>query len=114
MNGVRRLVCLAVALSAAASMEAATRAALPAETPTVDLFDTKQPLAGRDPGEALRDASGWERVPQDKLDHAFRGDAIVSNRQIAVVLRNGSRGAEVYSRFRAAWSRRAVLFPCRI
>jgi hypothetical protein len=114
MNAMRRLVCLVVALSAVASMEAAARTALPAEVPTVDLFDTKQPLAGRDPGEGLRDVSGWERVPQDQLDHAFRGDAIVTNRRIAVVLRSGSRGAEVYSRFREAWTKRAVLVPCRL
>ena len=114
MTGVRRLVCLASLLSVAGWMEVAARAALPVETPTVELFDTKRPMTGSDPGEALRDASGWERVPQDKLDHAFQGDAILSNRQIAAVLRKGSPGAEVYSRSGQAWSRRAVLIPCTL
>ena len=42
--------------------------------------------------------AGWKIVPEDTTDHAFTGDAVLSNNRLAVVFRRGGPGAEVYGR----------------
>lgn len=112
MNGVRWLVLSAAMVFAAASIGVTAEAPPAAETPGVYLFDTVRPLTGKDASETLRDPSAWHRAVWDRLDHRFQGDAVLMNRQIALVLRKESAGAEVYSRSPQAWSRRAVVIPC--
>ena len=62
----------------------------------VTLFDSVQaspvPLAGK----AIRGRKGWTQVPEDATDHRFRGDAVLMNDRLALVLRRGAAGAELY------------------
>ncbi len=72
----------------------------------VQLFDT-----GAASFKGTADRRGWTRVPAGKVDHAFRGDAVLLNDKLAVALRGKGRGAEVYSIGGAAPRMRAVLEP---
>ena len=73
----------------------------------VRLFDTgsasAQPLAA----EALAKRPGWTQGPEDETGHRFKGDAVMMNNRLAVVLRKRGRGAEAYSN----GARRAHLTP---
>ena len=88
--------------------EAARQEALAAE---VSLFDTGVSSAASLPGEAFRERAGWAQVPQDTTDHQFRGDAVIANDRLAVVLRRGGPGAEVYSMGAESATLCAVLAP---
>jgi len=76
-------------------------------TPFTYLFDTARPSPRPLSRHALSAKQGWSLVPEDNTDHEFRGDAVVLNDKLAVVLRKRGPGAEVYSltpggaRFRA-------------
>ena len=63
----------------------------------VRLFDTgghsSSPLAGK----AMTRRSGWTEVPEEDVAHAFKGDLVCLNDRIALALRRGARGAEMYS-----------------
>jgi len=76
----------------------------------VRLFDTGSGSAQPLSGDALAERKGWAQVPAKKTDHAFRGDAVLVNDRLAVVLRRKGGGAEVYSLGGAA-TLRAVLAP---
>jgi len=74
----------------------------------VRLFDTGTPSPQPLSPEAIAKKDGWAEVPEDKLDHAFKGDAVVVNDGIAFVLRRSGRGAEVHGK---SGKMRALLTP---
>lgn len=77
----------------------------------VRTFDTRKPLAAAQVGEALSRRGGWSELPEDKVDHKFAGDGVILNDRVALVLRRGARGAEVYSLEATGAARRTVLSP---
>lgn len=82
-----------------------------ADAVAVHLFDTAVswpvPLAG----SALAQRTGWLPLPEDETDHKFQGETALVNDRLAVVLRRGAGGAEVYSPDAQGWALRAVLAP---
>ncbi|MBN2451814.1 MAG: carbohydrate binding domain-containing protein [Lentisphaeria bacterium] len=63
----------------------------------VRLYDTGRQAPAPLPGAALLAREGWTRVPEDALDHVFRGDAALVNDRIAAVFRRGAEGVEIYA-----------------
>ncbi len=104
------LVWLSVVLSSVSVLLAAERDP-PAAGLLVGLSDTIRPLPTAISSADLETKQGWQRVAEEKLDHRFRGDAILWNRRVAAVLRTGSPGVEVYSRGPNGWKRQAILIP---
>ncbi len=88
--------------------EAARQEMLAAE---VKLFDTGVRSAAPWSGEAVGKHAGWIQVPEDTTDHEFQGDAVIANDRLAVVLRRGGAGAELYSLAAQPAALRAVLTP---
>ena len=74
--------------------EAAHQAQVPM---AVHLFDTVSPSPDPLSAGALNERPGWVAVPEDNVEHAFKGDAVLLNNRIALVLRGRGNGAEVYS-----------------
>ena len=112
MNNVRLLV-LSIAVAAGLVLtKPAVPAAPPADKPMIGLFDTRRPLSGIASHETLQNTQDWQRIPEDRLDHQFQGDAVLLSGRIAAVLRKAVPGAEVYSYSSKGWSRQAVLVPC--
>ncbi len=85
------------------------RAQEPAE---VRLFDTGSPAAGPIKADALAKRAGWTQIPEDQTQHAFKGDAVVLNERLAVVLRKRGSGAEIYSLTAQGPVSRASVTPC--
>jgi hypothetical protein len=77
----------------------------------VTLFDSVQALPVPPAGSVLRGRKGWRQVPEDAADHYFRGDAVLANDRLALVLRRGAEGAELYGLGTADPVFRAVLAP---
>ena len=77
----------------------------------VRLFDTGRTADGPLAGAAIAKHAGWIEVSEDDTSHTFQGDAVLMNNRIALVLRRGAPGAEVYSRQPGAPVKRAVLAP---
>ena len=79
--------------------------------PTVRIFDTgkpsSKPLSTRD----FSTQSAWTRVADGQTDHALTGDLVLANDRLAVVLRRGARGVEVYGHAEGTFPLRAVLQP---
>jgi hypothetical protein len=88
--------------------EAARTEVLAAE---VRLFDTSSSSSAPLTGEAIGIRADWAQVPEDTTDHQFGGDAVIANNRLAVVLRRGGPGAEVYSLGASPAALRAVLSP---
>ncbi|MGA2033820.1 MAG: transposase [Thermoguttaceae bacterium] len=65
-------------------------------TPGTYLFDAGAARAGPRSAADLHPKAGWTLLPEDELTHKFRGDAVVLNDRLAVVLRAAGTGAEVY------------------
>lgn len=86
-----------------AATEAAARVA-------VRLFDTGTPSAEPLAPAALVERRGWTPVAEGERGHRVKGDAVVVNNRLALVLRRGSHGAELYS-LRGKPRLRAVLSP---
>ena len=63
----------------------------------VRLFDTGKPSPKPLDPAALTRRTGWTQVPEGQLPRRFSGDAVVMNNRLALVLRRGSRSAELYS-----------------
>jgi len=78
-------------------------------TPFTYLFDTgsssPRPLSAR----VLAAKDGWTLVPEDNTEHTFRGDAVLLNDKLSVVLRVKGPGAEVYSQTPRGAKFRAVV-----
>ena len=79
--------------------------------PTMRLFDTKQPLAGTLPPDAPAHVAGWAEVGEGDLAHEFTGDAVLLNNRLALALRKGAAGAELYAVRRNGLKLRALLAP---
>ena len=78
----------------------------------VHLFDVPTPAAGPLSAEALASRTGWTEVAEDDLSHVFsRGAAVFLNSRVAVVLRLGAPGIEVYSLGPGAPVLRGTLAP---
>jgi len=87
-------------------------AARQAEVPVaVHLFDTAAPSPDPLPAAALRERPGWVEVPEDDVEHPFKGDVVLLNDRIALVFRRRGNGAEVYALDRAGPTLRARLIP---
>jgi len=63
----------------------------------VTLFDTGSASDDALTGEALAKREAWTQVPQDNANHAFKGDLVLINNRLALVLRSKGAGAELYS-----------------
>ena len=87
-----------------AAKEAATVAA-------ARLFDTGAASAEPLSAEAIDGRKGWTEVPEDNVSHAFKGDAVLRNDRLALVVRRKGAGAELYSCGPGGTKRRAVLAP---
>ena len=77
----------------------------------VRLFDTGAASANPLSAAALSQRSGWTQLPEDQVKHEFAGDAVFLNNRVAVALRRGGHGAELYSAGAEGWKERAVLVP---
>jgi hypothetical protein len=67
------------------------------ETTAVRVFDTRTTSRAPLSSEAIRNRRDWTLVPEDTTAHKFKGDLVLLNRKLAVVLRRSGRGAEVYT-----------------
>ncbi len=82
------------------------------QTPFTYLLDTFSPSATALSEAELARKTGWTIVPEDNLTHKFRGDTVVLNDKIMIVLRRSGFGAEVYSKNQDGRKQRAQLFAC--
>lgn len=80
------------------------------DDPSVRLIDTRSPLSAVLSSRALDNRDGWQRLPDGDLSHGFRGDAIILNDRLAVVVRGGG-SCDVYSRAAAGAKLRARVSP---
>jgi hypothetical protein len=116
MNGLRRIgmnLVTVVALAAGAATAQGQDRELASEMSDVLLFDTGAALAGELPSAALAERAGWVKVEEDAAPGQFKGDAVLLNGRIAVVLRHSAAAAEVYSHSAKGWQRRALLAPAK-
>jgi hypothetical protein len=67
------------------------------ETTGVQVFDTRTTSRVPLSSDAIRNHPKWTLVPEDTTAHKFKGDVVLLNGKLAVVLRRRGRGAEVYS-----------------
>jgi hypothetical protein len=77
----------------------------------VGLFDTGTPSAAPLSGEAIARRAGWTQVAEGDTAHAFKGDAVLANGRLTLVLRQKAAGAELYGSGPAAPALRTVLTP---
>jgi hypothetical protein len=77
----------------------------------VHLFDTGSSSAAPYSAAQITAKADWNSVPEDVVDHAFRGDTVVANDRLALVLHRGSPRTELWSRSSGGWQRRAELAP---
>jgi hypothetical protein len=63
----------------------------------VTVFDTAAHSSELLTGDALVERHGWTQVPEDATSHAVKGDLVLINNRLALVLRTGATGAELYS-----------------
>jgi hypothetical protein len=90
---------------------AAPEAAQPPREPFAVLFDTGSAL-GRSVNEtALGETDRWRQVPAETLDHAFRGDAVLRNNAMAILVQRGAPGAAVYAYGQSGPRLRALIRP---
>jgi hypothetical protein len=77
----------------------------------VALFDSVQASPAPLAAAAIPERKGWLQLPEDATDHRFRGDAVLVNDRLALVLRRGAPGAELYGLGPAGPVLRAGLAP---
>ena len=75
----------------------------------VGIFDTgtSAPLSSK----AFAGKAGWVALHENTTAHTFKGDTVLTNDRIAVVLRHGGPGAELYATATPQPVLRAVLAP---
>ncbi len=71
------------------------------------LYDTVKPAEIGDAAASIV-AESWKRIERDGTPE---GDAVLVNGSIAVVVRKGGRGVDLYARGAGGWARRAGLAP---
>ncbi|MCX5684978.1 MAG: hypothetical protein NT049_15035 [Planctomycetota bacterium] len=102
------LFCRMVQVGAIALMlHSAALAAEPAAG--VGIFDTG--TSATLSGKAIADKAGWAALPEGATAHTFKGATVLANERIAVVLRPGGPGAELYATATPQPVLRAVLAP---
>jgi hypothetical protein len=79
-------------------------------TPSTYLFDTGTASASRLATEKIK-PKDWTLVPEDDLTHKIRGDAVLVNDRLAVVLRSAGAGAEVYGQTNSGPKYRVEIAP---
>jgi hypothetical protein len=104
-SATRMRVALAFLLSL---LCVSVRAGAPAQ---VSLFDTGISSPAPLSASALSAKAPWTAVPEDKTAYLFQGDAVLLNGRLALVLRRGGAGAELYWLGEAGRALRAVLEP---
>jgi hypothetical protein len=77
----------------------------------VSLYDADVPAGKPIPEQAFVAKAGWTRVAEDETGHAFKGAAVLVNDRLALVLRRGTAGAELYASDGKQYHRRAMLAP---
>lgn len=77
----------------------------------VILYDTGMTSDAEMEPAVIEKKTGWTPVIEDKLDHAFKGDAVFVNNRLAVAMRRKAGGAEVYSIGDGGAVRRCTLRP---
>jgi hypothetical protein len=77
----------------------------------VRVYDTGTRLAGPPTAEALARREGWKELAEGGAPLALQGDAVLANSTLALVLRRGGPGAELYGAGPKGFARRAVLGP---
>lgn len=80
-------------------------------TPFTYLFDTGSSSPRPLSSSALAAKTGWIVLAEDDVAHRFRGDVVLLNDKLTVVLRAQGPGAEVYSPTAAGMKYRLVLIP---
>lgn len=70
---------------------------LQAEPAAVAIFDTQRASATALSADAMNGSDGWAQIAEGEVAHKFEGDAVLSNGRLAIVLRSGGPGAELYS-----------------
>jgi len=78
---------------------------------SVRLYDVGKPSAGPVSAASVARRPGWAQLAEEDANHAFAGGAALANNRLAVVLRIGAAGAEVYSLGPAGAKLRARLVP---
>jgi len=86
-------------------------AVLPALPAAVRVFDTLERLGGPVAADAPAHLERWRRVPEGDLGQGFKGDAVLLNDRLAIALRRGARGAELYGVRPGGLKLRALLAP---
>jgi len=81
--------------------------------PSLGVFDTGTSSSSPLPGPAVAQRDGWTKLPEDETAHPFQGDVAIANGRVAVVLRRGARGAELYAHGWNGPTLRAVLVPAQ-
>ncbi|MCK5850414.1 MAG: hypothetical protein KAH23_05815 [Kiritimatiellae bacterium] len=64
--------------------------------PFTYMYDTGKSSAKLLKPSAIRKKSGWTELAEDDTKHQFKGDTVLVNNRIAVVVRKEGAGAEVY------------------
>lgn len=80
----------------------------------VSLFDSGTSSAQPLSTGALHAKAGWLRLPEDETAHTFRGDAVLLNDRLAVVLRSKAAGFDVFSVTPAGCRQRTTLIPLAV
>jgi hypothetical protein len=79
--------------------------------PKVSLFDTGASSAEPLKAESVASREGWTKIESGQKPSSFKGDAVLVNGSMAVVLRKGAAGAEVYAKGAEGFTLRAKLVP---
>ncbi len=75
------------------------------------VYDTGESSSSALPGADVAAAKGWARLDVGTTKHDFKGDAVLSNNRLALVVRKGGPGAELYGRGGGGAVQRAMLGP---
>ena len=77
----------------------------------VHLFDTGKTATTSLATAALAARAAWTDLPEDETKHAFAGDAVLMNDRLALVVRRGAGGAELYAKGPGGYKLRGGLSP---
>ncbi len=78
--------------------------------PAVAVYDTLKSSATPLAGEALIGKTGWTEV-KGGAGHTFKGDMVLANDYLALVVRRGAKAAEAYAAGASGFVQRADLLP---
>ncbi|MCL4691831.1 MAG: hypothetical protein KJ060_04885 [Candidatus Hydrogenedentes bacterium] len=107
-----RVVCFGLALVCGSATARDVNETI-AETGAIFTYmlDTGSGNPERLPSAELSTKEGWQIVEADVADHAFSGDAVLLNDALALVLRQASGSAELYSQVDGVFTFRASIGP---